>query len=191
MPARAVRSDRIRPVPKDQRRESPPAHLSDGKRHSTLPVSPFVAVAGTTLYDSDELATALPLVRSAPADFYSGHTPPLRRFTSASSFLTMPVLLSPDRPHQAPVIIPVAVAVPVLVLIFSQSFTSLDGVTHRTRCRMCRRQATIVSTSVCPKNACDFRGQNTEAPLLPISKRLSQFGIVSGWDHWQGLSPLS
>jgi len=37
----------------------------------------------------------------------------------------------------------------------------------------------------------DFRGQNTEAPPLPVGSRFSQFGTVSDWTHLQELSPLS
>ena len=41
-------------------------------------------------------------------------------------------VLSPGRPHQAPSTIPARIVVPVLVLTFIQSFTSLAGVTRRT-----------------------------------------------------------
>ena len=47
-----------------------------------------------------------------------------------------PALLPPGRPCRAPVTTPAAAVVPVLVLIFSQSVTSLEGVIPRARCRM-------------------------------------------------------
>ena len=111
--------------------------------------------------------------------FYSGHTPPLRRFNHLSD------------QTQAPGTNPAAAEVPALVMLFAPRFTLLSSVTWRNRCRMCDSSESpqFPSGMICHSRR--FQGTERRSVPLPISTGLSRFGIVSRGTHWQAITRLS
>ena len=140
--------------------------------------------------------------RSAPAEFYSGHTPPLRRFTRCgrerlqatirlqeiahglrfvstkqSAFTsTWPTKPGTGLPN------PEAAVAPALASVFDPEVTSLRRFTARS-VRVCAvfRQAIL---SRC--RASDFPIRNQKLGV-PLPHGCSQFGTVSSESHWQAL----
>jgi hypothetical protein len=109
-------------------------YLPDGDmpQIADLPVSPFVVASWNSTTCFPRMRSPLPCSSLTGHDgrFYSGHTPPLRRFAVDYCYF------HPADHCRAPATTPAATAVPVLALVSSHEVTSLVGVTRRVPCRM-------------------------------------------------------
>ena len=135
------------------------------------------------LFPANEVATALQFPHRPEGRFYSGHTPPLRRFTVDYCYF------HPADHCRAPAATPEATAVPVLALISLSLLTSLAEVTRRTL-------SSYVPGSrpgIVSRDHYDHAFQPAEhrSSGLPSDERRSRFGTVFNESHLQGLSPSS
>jgi len=162
-------------------------YLPDGDmpRIADLPVSPFVVASwnSTTCFPRMRLPLPCSCLTGHDDRFYSGHTPPLRRFAVDYCYF------HPADHCRAPATTPAATAVPVLALVFLSLLTSLADVIRRTL-------SSYVPGSrpgIVSRDRYDHAFQPAEhrSSGLPADERRSLFGTVFNESHLQGLSPRS